>query len=253
MPIMAGLLAILDAYCAWHIYSTGRPKWWFAVVFAFPGIGAAAYILFEIVPGTRGGVQVQREINKTMDGIARAMDPEKELRRRIAELEINPSIDNKLALAQECMMSSMPGEAVKLYRACLTGAFEKDPNIRFGLLTALVAAGENLDANVEADRMLAQHHGYKSGEVKLFKARALEGQHAASAAEGAYAEAVEIFSGEEARSRYGMMLTVQGQTERARLIFEALLKNAERLPPYYRDAQAEWIKGAKRELAVVRG
>ena len=178
MPIMAGLLAILDAYCAWYIYSTGRPKWWFAVVFAFPGIGAAAYILFEIVPGTRGGVQVQREINKTMDGIARAMDPEKELRRRIAELEINPSIDNKLVL---------------------------------------------------------------------------EGPYAASAAEAAYAEAVEIFSGEEARSRYGMMLTVQGQTERARLIFEALLKNAERLPPYYRDAQAEWIKGAKRELAVVRG
>ena len=75
-------------------------------------------------------------------------------------------------------------------------------------------------------------------------------QHATSAAERAYTEAVEIFSGEEARYRYCMMLTAQGQTERARLIFEALLKNAERLPPYYRDAQAEWIKGAKRELAV---
>lgn len=250
MPIMVGLLAILDAYCAWHIYSTGRPKWWFAVIFAFPGIGALAYFLFEIIPGTRGGVQAARNINHAIDGIARAMDPEKELRRRIAELELNPSIDNKLALAQECMASGMAAEAVKLYDTCLTGPFEKDPNIRFQLLAASLAAGEFAGAVQHADHLLTQHHGYKPAEVKLYKARALEGQKAWSASEGVYSEAIEIFSGEEARYRYGMMLTNQGHKERARLVFEALVKNAERLPQYYRDSQGEWIKGAKRELAV---
>ena len=49
-----------------------------------------------------------------------------------------------------------------------------------------------------------------------------------------------------------LMLVAQGQKERARLVFEALVKNAERLLQYYRDAQGEWVKGAKRELAEVR-
>jgi len=53
--------------------------------------------------------------------LSRAIDPEKELRRRIDEAELNPSIDNKIALARECVASSMPGEAVKLYRSCLAG------------------------------------------------------------------------------------------------------------------------------------
>lgn len=250
MPIAAGLLTILNAFCAWHVYSTGRPKWWFAVIFVFPGVGAVAYLLFEILPGTRTGVQAQRKVNKAMDGIARAMDPEKELRRRIAELELNPSVDNRLALAQECMVSGMPGEAAKLYRLCLSGPFEKDPNIRFGLLNACVAAGEFGPAALEAETLLGSHGGYKTAEVKLLKARALEGQHAYDAAEGAFSEAIEIFSGEEARYRYAMMLTARGQKERARVVFEALLKNAERLPQYYRDAQEEWVKGAKRELAA---
>lgn len=53
--------------------------------------------------------------------------------------------------------------------------------------------------------------------------------------------------GEEARYRYGAMLKSLGQVERANVLFREIIKNAERSPRFYQDAQSEWIKAAKRD------
>jgi hypothetical protein len=249
MPLLGAIVVLIQFCFAFHAFKTGRPYWWIFVIMAFPVMGCLIYYFVEVFPRTRESAKVERAINKAVSNISRAIDPDKELRQRIAEAELNPSIDNKIALARECLVSGAPGEAAKLYRSCLAGSFSKDPNIRFGLLEAEVACAEYGGSKTTAEALLQENAGFKDGEVRLLLARALEGQGESNAAEGAYADAVKAFRGEEARYRYAAMLRSCGQTERANLVLRELIKNAELSPPFYRDAQDDWIKAARRDLA----
>jgi len=142
MPLLGAIVLLIQFCFAYHALKTGRPYWWIFVIMGFPIMGCVIYYFVEVFPKTRESAKAERAINKVVSELSRAIDPEKELRQRIAEAELNPSIDNKIALARECVASNMPGEAVKLYRSCLAGAFVRDPNLRFGLLEAEVAAAD---------------------------------------------------------------------------------------------------------------
>jgi hypothetical protein len=249
MPLLGAIVLLIQFCFAYHALKTGRPYWWIFVIMAFPVMGCVIYYFVEVFPRTRESAKAERAINKAVSSISRAIDPEKELRRRIAETDLNPSVDNKTALARECVASNMPGEAVKLYRSCLAGSFARDPNIRFGLLEAELAAGEYPAARATAEALLHENAGFKDGDVRLLLACALEGLGDVNAAEGAYVDAVKVFRGEEARYRYGAMLKSLGQIDRANVLFRELIKNTERSPRFYQDAQSDWIKAAKRDLA----
>ena len=250
MPLLGALVLLIQFSFAFHALKTGRPYWWIFVIMAFPIMGCVIYYFVEIFPTTRESAKAERAINKVVSKISRAVDPGKELRERIAEAELNPSIDNKMSLARECVESGVPGEAARLYRSCLAGSFAADPNIRFGLLGAELAAGEYPAARSTAETLLRENAGFKDGDVRLLLARALEGAGEVNAAEGAYVDAMKAFRGEEAKYRYGAMLKSLGQGERASLIFREIVANAERAPRFYQDAQSEWIKAAKRDSAV---
>jgi len=249
MPLLGAIVLLIQFCFAYHALKSGRPYWWIFVIMAFPVMGCVIYYFVEVFPRTRESAKAERAINKAVSNLSRAIDPEKELRQRVSEAELNPSIDNKISLARECVVSNMPGEAVKLYRSCLAGSFARDPNMRFGLLEAELAAGEYTAAKATAEVLLRENAGFKDGDVRLLLARALERSGDVNAAEGAYAEAVKTFRGEEARYRYGAMLKSLGQIERANVFFREIIKNAERTPRFYQDAQSDWIKAAKRDLA----
>ena len=250
MPLLGAVVLLIQFCFAYHALKTGRPYWWIFVIMAFPIMGCVIYYFVEVFPRTRESAKAERAINKVVSNISRAIDPEKDLRERVGQAELNPSVDNKMALARECVASGMPAEAVKLYRSCLAGSFARDPNIRAGLLEAELAAGEYAAARGSAEALLRDNAGFKDGDVRLLLARALEGAGDVNAAEGAYADAVRAFRGEEAKYRYGAMLKSLGQMERANVLFREIIKNAERSPRFYQDAQSEWIKAAKRDSAA---
>jgi hypothetical protein len=53
------------------------------------------------------------------------------------------------------------------------------------------------------------------------------------------------YPGEEGRWRYGALLARAGRIEQAQTVFQHMLRNAERMPNYYRDAQREWLALAR--------
>jgi hypothetical protein len=248
VPILGAIVFFIQFCFAYHAFKTGRPYWWIFVIMGFPVMGCLIYYFVEVFPTTRESTKAAQALRKAVDGVSRSMDPEKELRQRIAELELNPSIDSKLALAAECVASNMQQEAVKLYRACLTGPYAGDPHIKLALANAELAANEPAGAKATAHDLLVNHAGYKTGEAALVLARALERLGEVNAAEAAFADAIGKFSGEEARFRYGAMLRALGQPERARMQFADIIKNSDRAPEFYRESQAEWIKAARSEL-----
>jgi hypothetical protein len=74
----------------------------------------------------------------------------------------------------------------------------------------------------------------------MIYARSLEMQGRDADAAEEYARLVPYFAGEEARTRYGMLLDKLGRADEARAMFQQVVKNLDGAPGRYRQAQKEW-------------
>jgi hypothetical protein len=248
MPLLIGLTVIIQICFVVHALRTGRPTYWVFIIMAAPVIGCVAYYFVEVFPSTRGSAKAERAVNAAIRNIGKAVDPTRELRERAADVETCGSVENRLALARECIAAGLGAEAVKLVDSCLTGPFANDPDIKLLRAQAALAANDTQLGLLTIEHLRTVHASYKPSEVLLLKARLHEAAGQREPALSAYAEALPLASGEEVRVSYASALAGAGQQQHARELLEATLKNAERLGPGYRDLHRAWIGDARRLL-----
>jgi hypothetical protein len=171
MPILGAVVLLIQLCFAYHALKTGRPWWWIGIIMGFPVFGCILYYFIEVFPNTRESVKAEKAVRS----IVKSFDPDKSLRERVANLEDCGSVDNRIALARSCIDRKMHREAASLYRSCLAGVHESDPDIRFGLASALVLAGEVKEAHAVAQALRQSHPAFRAADVRLVLARALEG------------------------------------------------------------------------------
>lgn len=241
MPILGAVSLLIQVCFAYHALKTGRPYWWLFVIMAFPVIGCVLYYFVEVFPSSRES----RSAEKAVRAIAKAFDPDKGLRARVADLEACGSVENRVLLARECIEQKMPAEAAALYRSCLVGVHADDADIRFGLAGALLLNGEHAEALAVARKLRASHPAHRPADVGLVLARSLEGTNRLEDALAEYKLLAETYPGEEGRWRYGALLTRLGRPAEAQEVFRRMLRNAERLPGHYREAQSQWLSMAR--------
>jgi hypothetical protein len=240
MPILGGLVIFIQICFAWHALRTGR-RWWIFVIMAFPVMGCVLYYFLEVFPSSRE----RRSAQKAAHAIAKALDPDKALRARVADVEACGSVENRILLARECMEQGMHADAASLYRSCLTGVHETDPDIRYGLAAALLLEGKHEEALATAQRLRASHSAFRTNEVGLVIARALEGASRLDEALAELGVLADTYPGEEGRWRYGALLRRLGRAQDAHEVFRRMLRNAERQPQHYRESQRAWLNLAR--------
>jgi len=234
--IQAGLIV--------HVIKTGRNMLWIFAIGLLPVAGSIAYVAVEILPGLFGG----RTARRARVGVQRIVDPDRDLRRASAEVQLSGNVDARRRLAQELYERGQFERAIAVYRESLSGIFEHDPTLLLGLAQAQFAARDFAAARLTLERLESENPGFKSADGRLLYARTLEEQGALDEAERVYAEAAPAFTGAEARLRHGLLLKRIGRIDAARGIFEDLLESAKLGPAHYRKAQAEWLDRARREL-----
>ena len=244
MPILGAILLLIQVSFAYHALKTGRPYWWLFVIMGFPVIGCLLYYFVEVFPSSRES----RKAEKAVRAITRSFDPDKSLREHVANLEDCGSVDNRLSLARSCMERAMYRDAAALYRSCLSGVHETDPAIRHGLASALLGAQDFKEAHAAAQALRQSHASYRAPEVQLVLARALEGGGRFDEALAEYRVLADTYSGEEGRWRFGALLTRMGRADEAKEVFRRMLRNAERMPAHYREAQNEWLALARGQM-----
>lgn len=244
MLAIAALTVIIQAIFIFHVIRSGRPYWWAFIILSFPIVGSVIYYLVEVFPNSREHRDVRRMGRK----LARALQPDAEMKRRIEEMEICGSVDNKAALAEECLARGFSHDAVRLYRSCLAGVHAKDPALIHGLARACVENGAHEEALAQIQQLAELHPAYQPNEVRLLKARALEAQGDTHAALNEYERLVPVFSGLEARARYGLLLQQAGHTSQAQDVFNELLAHAKRFN-ITMDAEQDWVRLARQNVA----
>src|SRR5687767_15898104 len=170
MPILGAITLLIQLCFAYHALKTGRAYWWLFVIMGFPVLGCVLYSFVEVFPTSRES----RKAEKAVRAIARALDPAKGLRERAADFEACGSVENRILLARECMEQRMYAEAAALYRSCLAGVHESDPDIRLGLAAALLLAGGHEESLAVAQRLRASHPSFRASDAGPLIARAFE-------------------------------------------------------------------------------
>ena len=244
MPILGAVVVLIQFCFAYHALKTGRPYWWIFVIMGFPVAGCIIYYFVEVFPGSRE----ERSAGKAARKLARVLQPDADLKKRIEELEICGSVDNKLALAAECMNSQMYPEAARLYESCLNGAYASDGSILFGLAKALVESGDWAKAGATIARLKSDAPKVRPLETRLLEARVLEGRGENDAALSAYRELIPAFVGLEARYRYGSFLLRLGRQEAAMEMFNEVIRHAKRFSSSIEEEE-RWALAAKQAIA----
>jgi len=237
IAIQAGLIA--------HVIKTGRNMLWILAIGLLPLVGSLAYVAVEILPSAFGG----RTARRAKSGVQRIIDPDRDLRRASAEVEISGNVDARRRLAEELFERSQYDAAIDVYQGGLKGVFEHDPTLLLGLARAQFARQDFAAARLTLERLTQHNPDFKSADAQLLYARTLEAEDALDEAERAYAALAPGYPGAEARLRYGVLLKRRGKLPEARRVFKDLLDGAQLGPPHYRKAQAEWLERARRELS----
>jgi hypothetical protein len=244
MPILGAVVLLIQLCFAYHCLKTGRARYWLFVILAFPVMGCVLYYFMEVFPTSREG----RKAERAAQLIARSFDPDKSLRQHIANFEDAGTVENRMQLARACMRRRMYRQAAEVYRSCLSGVHERDPDIRYGLAHALVGGNEFSEAQVVAQALRESHPRFRTEEVALLAARTLEGLGRFDEALAHYRALADTYVGEEGRWRYGALLVRMGRSAEAGEIFRRMLRNAERMPEQYREAQQEWLALARGQV-----
>ena len=245
MPILIALSVVIQAIFIVHALRTGRPYWWAFIILSFPVIGCLAYYLVEIFPGS----SEHRAMRRAVANLKASLSPGADLARRAEEAQVCDSVDNKAALAAECMRNSMYADAVSLYEGCLQGIYADDPVLSFALSEAYVMNGQCDSAAARLQRLQELHPQFRPTEVRLLLARNLEARGDYDSALLAYEKINETTSGLEARVRYGLLLRRLGFTRQANGVLREALKYARRFGGTLESERA-WVDVAKSNLVA---
>jgi hypothetical protein len=237
IAIQAGLIV--------HVIKTGRNMLWIWAIALLPLVGPIAYVVVEVLPEALGG----RTARRARSGMQRMMDPDRELRRASAEVEISGNVDARRRLAEELLERNQYDAAIEVYQGGLKGIFEHDPTLLLGLARAHFGKQDYAAARLTLERLTQHNPDFKSADAQLLYARTLEAQDALDEAERAYATLAPGYPGAEARLRYGLLLKRRGKIADAQRVLKDLLDGAKLGPAHYRRAQAEWLERARRELS----
>lgn len=244
MPLLAGILLILDAICVGHAAYKRQPALWFFIILALPFVGGAMYLITEILPRVRAN-PVTRE---AAAGLGRAIDPEKEIRAARVALEELDTAENRKRLADALVVRGRYAEAREIYENTLTGAHEDDPALMMGLTRALFGLEDWPGVRGTLDRLREAWPDFQSSEGHMLYARAHEAMGEFDQALTEYEALAGYYPGEEARYRYGLLLLRVGREEEAVAQFRIILESVKTGSPTYARDQKQWSALAQQQL-----
>lgn len=247
MPIIGGVVILLQLSVIYHAMKTGRPYYWIFIIMGFPVLGCLIYFAVEVLPGSkpeRGLKQIGRDI-------AKAVNPDRDMKRHAEELAICGSVENKLKLAEECVERGMFDEAITLYESTRNGQYTHAPDLLYGLARARFFNGAYATARQVLIELQEHAPRYYVQEVALMSARAAAKSGDRAAALREIERLLETFVGLEARYRYAELLYEDGQPARAMAELERVIDHAKR----FRVSKEErsWATLARQGLASLGG
>ena len=246
MPLLGVLIIAMQIGFAIHAVRSGRDTFWIYIIAFLPLLGCAVYFFTQVLPD----LQQSRTVRNAGNRLLKAIDPERELRKRQDELALADTVENRLKLANECVEAGFYQDAIPLLERCLNNGHD-EPDIMLKLAQAQFGAAQ-YDATIQTlDNLIAANPNFRSDDGHLLYARSLEAVGRDSEALAEYAILANTFPGEEGRMRYAQLLLKTGDKLKAQSVLNEMLLRAKRAPSYYKRKEQAWIKQASEALKTL--
>src|SRR3954468_12847860 len=209
--VFVWLSIMVQIACAVHCVRNNRNSMWLMVIVFLSFPGCAAYAIFEIFPSYGTG----RTVRAVKQAAAKAIDPERELRRAREALEIADTAANQIALGDSLGALGRWDDAIPHYERAEAKAPGVDRATRLKLATACFEAGRSQRARTLLDSLPPSGSQSENDRAALLLARLLEEQGEVARALSLYAEVGERMPGAEAQCRQAALLIARGRRAEA--------------------------------------
>lgn len=243
MPLI-GLSFIIQLGFAIHVVKTGREIYWIYIIMFLPGIGMGIYFFTQVLPE----MGQSRTVHTAKNSLLKAIDPQRELRKKKDQLELANTLENKQKLADECLEANLFNDAIELYQSCLKGVGEGDADTMLKLAQAYFYNQEYNKTITTLDDILTHNPNFTSTDGHLLYAQSLEQLKRFDEALSEYEVVSENYPGEEGRVRYALLLLQLSHTEKANTVFKETINRSKLAPKFYQKKEKHWIKIAKSKV-----
>ena len=245
MPFVGlGLHVLIALFFAVHAMRHGKQMYWLIILFSFPLLGSVVYFVVEYLPASR----MQRTAGKVASAAIGFIDPEREYRAAAEAYDLAPTAQNKLRLAKAALDRGQADDAVGHYRDALKGPLASDPELQFGLASAMLAAGgptSGREALQALEALRATRSDYRRDEVAVLAARAFAVEGRQAEAREAFEAALSQYNTVEARARYIAWLAQQGDATGAQRQWNERQQAARHWNSHARSVNREWMRLAE--------
>ena len=248
MPVIA-LSILIQIACAVHCVRNSRNSLWLMVIIFLSLPGCLAYAVFEILPQYAG----HREVRRVRAAAAKALDPEREVRRAREAVETADTAANRIALGDALGEQGKWAEAVGHYEAAEAKAPAPERSTRFKLARACFEAGRFDRARTLLEALPPSGSQAENDRADLLRARLLEQGGETEAALARYEDVGRRMPGGEAQCRQAAMLIALGRDREAVPLLAEVERRLKRLDRIERANHADMYDWAARTLAELRG
>jgi hypothetical protein len=157
MPILTLAVIGLQIFAAVHVIRNGKSCMWLSIVLCLPLIGSLVYFFVEVAPTLQASpkvVRVDQERWRRANTAARTPDISA---RRVEDIANTGSVNNKIVLAEECMVQGRYAEAIRLYESAREGYFVNAADLLIGLARARFAQGDFAETRQVLRDLAAAH------------------------------------------------------------------------------------------------
>lgn len=231
-------IVIFQIICIVHAVRTRNTGWIWIILF-FPFIGCIVYLATEVRGVGRGG-------RKLAGQIVDVALPTRKLEALRAQLEHAPTVENRLALAEECVRHKRYDEALELYAT--SGVHKDDPEILKRRAAVQFEMGKPADAKATLEHLFEIKPRERTAAMRLLYARVIETEGDAAATVAAFEAALPGALGDEARCRHAGALAQAGRHDDAIALYTRIVKDSAHSDSRYRRENREWIQTAKAKL-----
>lgn len=235
----AALEVAAKIFCIIHVIRNDRSFLWIMLILFFPLFGSLIYFFMEVLPDLRAGRRRSGASFKLPQTSARTIAKLRD------QLEFSNTTETRTRLAQALASAKRFPEALETLNDCLQGVFKDDPPLMYERARVHFAAGHLNEALADLGRLDELRSRHALPARFLLAARCHDALGDEEMALRIYEDAVAVGSGEEARSRYALLLHKTGRTEEARRLFQEIISHAKHGDRRYRRLNEEWIGIAK--------
>jgi hypothetical protein len=229
MPFIGiGLHVVVALFFAIHAVRSGREIYWLLILFMFPLLGSVVYFFAVYLPES----QIQHKVNRTVNVVARSLDPGRELREAHAAFDMTPTAQNQMRLANALMATGETDQAAQHFEACLKGPLAKDPEIRFGAANARYRNGDNPSAIQLLQAIRHETPSFREESLALLLAKAYDSAGNKADAQAELTYAVDRFGSLEAKVECAIWAHANQQLEMAQSLRTDIAKAIQYMPKH---------------------